>query len=304
VFQITRTTALAAVSIALTWSGSASFGVDYTVQVTGGSLSADGKTLTLATGALQATITVVPIDDTLVEGAEAVTLTVGVGTGYTVGTPANASGTIADNDIAPPPPTVSYVTITALDAAGAENPTDTIAFVISRTGKTDTKITILLSWSGTAVYGKDYTITAVGGTLNAKGTSITLNAGVTSATVTVTPLRDNSTEPPESVILTLTADTGYTLPGQKSVTGSITEAPVAAPAALTSTTTGSLSAQPVSGGIAIAMEPTLIAVVTAAQLASVTSTSWPADRTPRAPAAPEQTPATVPSRVTRPQRRG
>ena len=34
--------------VALTWSGTAIFGTDYTVTATGGSLSADGRQLTLA----------------------------------------------------------------------------------------------------------------------------------------------------------------------------------------------------------------------------------------------------------------
>jgi hypothetical protein len=307
-FQISRTSAAAAISIALTWSGAASFGVDYTVRVTGGTLSADGRTLTLAVGALQATLTVTPVDDTVVEGAEGVTLAVGAGTGYTVGSPASASGTIADNDTAPVP-TTSLVTVTATDSAGAENPSDTITFVITRTGKTDTKITILLAWTGTAAYGKDYTLTAAGGTLNKQGTAITLAAGVTTATLTLTPVRDTTTEPAETVVLTLTADTGYTLPGQKSVTGTITEAPVPAPAALLTDTGRTVSAEPVFGTVAIEMDRTVIAVVSATELAGAAAASGllaPGEPAPRAPAPHDPAPGTVPARVravSRPPRR-
>ena len=116
--------------------------------------------------------------------------------------------------------------------SGSRTPPTPSKFVITRTGKTDSQITIQLAWSGTAVYGKDYTVTAVGGTLNNKGTAVTLAAGVTTVTLTLTPLRDTSTEPAETVILTLGTGTGYTLPAQKSVTGTITDAPVAGPAAL------------------------------------------------------------------------
>ena len=47
-------------------------------------------------------MTLTPVDDTAVEGSETATLTVASGSGYTVGTPSSASGSIADNDAATP----------------------------------------------------------------------------------------------------------------------------------------------------------------------------------------------------------
>ena len=146
--------------------------------------------------------------------------------------------------------------------------------MITRTGKTDTKITILLAWTGTARYGKDYTLTAAGGTLNNKGTAITLAAGVTTATLTLTPVRDTTTEPAETVVLTLTADTGYTLPGQKSVTGTITEAPVPAPAALLAAARPDSSRpSPSSARSRSRWSRTVIAVVSATELAGAAAAS-------------------------------
>ena len=92
------------------WGGTASAG-DYTVSVIGGSLS--GSVLTIAAGSSSATVTVTPVNDTAVEGAEAVILTVAGGSGYTVGSPASQTGTIADNDAAPPPDAVAVDQATA-----------------------------------------------------------------------------------------------------------------------------------------------------------------------------------------------
>ena len=82
----------------LSWSGSASFPADYSVTVSGGTLSADRSTLTLAAGATSATITVKPVDDRNVEGTETVTLTILADASYQLGSPAAATISITDND--------------------------------------------------------------------------------------------------------------------------------------------------------------------------------------------------------------
>jgi hypothetical protein len=75
--------------------GTATNGTDY---------ASLGATVTLPAGDSSATVTVSPLQDTTVEGSESVQLTVIAGTGYTVGAPAQATVTIADDDSAPPPP--------------------------------------------------------------------------------------------------------------------------------------------------------------------------------------------------------
>ena len=54
----------------LTWSGTATYGTDYTVTASGGTLSANGQQLTLASGASTATLTVTPVDDPAAEATE------------------------------------------------------------------------------------------------------------------------------------------------------------------------------------------------------------------------------------------
>ncbi len=61
-----------------------------------------------------ALININPIDDTLAEGSETVILTLGTGTGYTVGATNTATVTIADNEVLP------VITIAATDGSAGE----------------------------------------------------------------------------------------------------------------------------------------------------------------------------------------
>ncbi|MFZ0529420.1 MAG: HYR domain-containing protein [Propionicimonas sp.] len=257
-FTVTRSDAAVPLAITLGWSGTATFGVDYTVQVTGGALAADGRTLTLAAGVLSAAITVTPVDDTLVEAAEGVTLTVVLGSGYALASPVSASGTITDNDAAP---SSALVNLATADGTGSEPGTDKLTFSLTRTGVLTTRIVVGLGWSGTATYGKDYTVTVLNGTLNAKGTTITLAAGATTATLIVTPLDDTRWEPTESVILTLKTGSGYLLGSSPSATGTITDNDGSAPAMAVT----SASATPTG----ITAESATVTAVTAATVPAV-----------------------------------
>lgn len=124
-----------AVTIGLTWSGSATVGTDYTLSVVGGQLSTDRRSLTLPAGVTSAVLTVIPVDDTLVESPETVVVTLLAGTGYVLGSQASATGTIADNDVAPTLPAVSIV---ASDPVGAEvragQTVDPVTFTLTRHG--------------------------------------------------------------------------------------------------------------------------------------------------------------------------
>src|SRR5678815_6040166 len=114
-------------------------------------------------------------------------------------------GNIADDDFFP------VVAISATDANGAEAGRDPIVFTITRTVTLNTAITINLTWSGTASLTTDYTVGASGGTLGANAASITLAAGATTTTLTLTPVNDTAIEGSETVALTLGTGTGYTL---------------------------------------------------------------------------------------------
>jgi hypothetical protein len=73
-------------------SGSATNGTDY-VAVTGSA--------TIGAGASSTTVTITPIDDSVYEGNESATMTLSANAAYTVGSPASATVTIADNDSPP-----------------------------------------------------------------------------------------------------------------------------------------------------------------------------------------------------------
>lgn len=98
--------------------------------------------------------------------------------------------------------TLPQVSVTASDATAREEGLNPGAITIGRLGDASAALTVSYTVSGTATAGSDYT--ALSG-------SIALGAGVTSATIAVTPLQDLLIEADETVIVTLTAGSGYTL---------------------------------------------------------------------------------------------
>ena len=96
-FTVSRTgSTTAAMTVNYTVNGTATRGSDYT------NLSG---VVTIPAGAASAAIIVTPINDTLVEANETVLLALAAGAGYAIGSPNNATVTIADND-APPTPEI------------------------------------------------------------------------------------------------------------------------------------------------------------------------------------------------------
>jgi len=116
---------------------------------------------------------------------------------------------------APPAPTaLPTVTVTANDPNAAE-PSDPGSFSVSRTGSTAAPLTVLYTVGGTATAGSDYT--ALSG-------SVTIPAGSASATITVTPIDDTIFEsPPETVVVTLSANPAYTVGAPSSATVTIAD---------------------------------------------------------------------------------
>ena len=100
-FTVTRSLNLTSPTLVnITTAGTATSGTDYTGNV---------ATVTIPAGATSATISIDPAADTIVEPDETVTLTVAAGTGYTVGLPASATGTIANDDLAGPTLTLTKI---------------------------------------------------------------------------------------------------------------------------------------------------------------------------------------------------
>jgi PKD repeat protein len=181
-----------------TISGTATNGVDYN------SLSG---TVVVPASQSYTTITVTPIDDTDYEGDETVTLTLSAGISYTLGTAKSATLTIVDNDL-------PVVTIVATDPTASEPGTDTGTFTVSRTGITKAALAVKYTAAGTATKGTDYQ--------SLTGT-VSIPIGASSATVKVTPIDDTEFDGNETVVLTLSANSAYTVGSPNTAAVTITD---------------------------------------------------------------------------------
>jgi Ca2+-binding RTX toxin-like protein len=151
----------------------------------------------MATLTVRALANLTVIDDSLVEGTESATLTVQTGTGYTPGG-SPATIIIADNDL-------PVVTLAANYSGVSENGTTNPIYTFSRTGANTNALTVNYAVSGTATLGTDYSGIA------ATPATVTFAANSSTATVTVDPIADTTSEANETVLLTLATGTGYTI---------------------------------------------------------------------------------------------
>ncbi|MEJ1222657.1 Calx-beta domain-containing protein [Sediminicola sp. 1XM1-17] len=160
-------------------SGSADSGTDF---------NALSGSVTIPNGAQTSTVTLNPLDDSLVEGTESVTLTIVAGTGYTIGASSNSTVNISDNDTASI--AINSATVTVNEAAGS------VSFIVTLTGNVPSGFTVDYATSDqSASAGSDYTET--NGTLNFTGTN------GQNRTITVPILNDIFVEPSETFIVTL-----------------------------------------------------------------------------------------------------
>jgi hypothetical protein len=103
VYTFTRTGPTAsALTVNFSVGGSASFPADYS-QSGATTFTPPTATVTFGSGSATATVTVTPLTDCTVEGNETVDFTVQPGTGYGVGSPSSASGTITNTPDSTPP---------------------------------------------------------------------------------------------------------------------------------------------------------------------------------------------------------
>jgi hypothetical protein len=103
VYTFTRTgPTTSALTVNVSVGGSASFPADYT-QSGATTFTPPTATVTFGAGSSTATVTVTPLTDCTVEGSETVVFTVQPGTGYGVGSPSSATGTITNVPDSTPP---------------------------------------------------------------------------------------------------------------------------------------------------------------------------------------------------------
>jgi hypothetical protein len=197
VYTVTRSLNLSSPTVVnITTGGTATSGTDYTGGV---------ATVSIPAGATTATITINPTADAGFEADETVILTVAAGSGYTVGAPASATGTILNDD-------VLSASITVAPASVSEDGAANLVYTVTLSQAPLVAIAVNFTVTGTATSGTDYA---------AVTSPVTIAAGATTGTVTVNPAADATIETNETVILTLNAGTGYTVGAPASATGTI-----------------------------------------------------------------------------------
>ena len=164
---------------------------------------------TIAAGQTFVDVTVTANSDVSIEGNETVILTLAAPSGYAIAGSSSATVTIADPtvSIAAQSNTVVYEGVPAIPGV----------FRLSRTGSTASALTLNYTTSGTATNTTDYaTLSGVA----------TIAAGQAFVDVTVAPVDDNIAETSgETVTLTLTAPSGYTVSGSNAATVTIADKP-------------------------------------------------------------------------------
>ena len=140
------------------------------------------------------------------ETDETVTVSLSPSAGYTVGSRGSAAAVIG-----PPDPlgfqTLPVAQLTTFPTTLGEGGTISVTVTIDASQATDTVLNLI--YTGTAAFGVDY---------DDPGSTVTIPAGSTSATFPLTISSDSLIEPEESVVISLTATSGYTLGAQTATT--------------------------------------------------------------------------------------
>jgi hypothetical protein len=117
-------------------------------------------------------------------------------------------------------PTVPQIAITGAPSAVAEDGATNLVFTFTRSVGSSSPLTVNFSVGGTATYSTDYTQTGAV-SFNATSGTVVIAASQTNATVTVDPTADTTGESDETVILMVTAGTGYAIGTPSTSTGTI-----------------------------------------------------------------------------------
>ncbi len=186
VFTVTASPAPAAeLSVTVTVAATGDFGI-----------TAGNRSVTIPTTG-SATLTLATANDKADEPDGSVSVTVAAGNGYTVGSPASGSVSIADDDL--PPPAVSIAAKAASVTEGGA-----AAFTLTADRAPDADLTVTLSVAETG--GGDHVAAADEGPATA-----VIAKGATEAVFSVATVDDDVDEPDGSVTVTLKDGGGYTV---------------------------------------------------------------------------------------------
>lgn len=144
-------------------------------------------------GTVTQSIFVLVKDDTLVEPAETIVITLSDPVNAVLDALTSHTHTILDNDSG------GTVSITAGDANASESGLDTGTFRISRTGPATSDLPVSFQVTGTASSPSDHL---------PLGTSAVIPAGQSYVDLVITPIDDQTPEPMETVVVTLTSAPG------------------------------------------------------------------------------------------------
>jgi len=187
-----------AVTVGLSFSGTATLTTDYTRSAT---------SIVIAAGSTAGTITLTAVQDTLDEDNETIVVDItSVANGTESGTQ-QATATIMDDD-SPPTVTLGLSGINMAEAGGTCIATAKLSAVSSK------PVTVGLSFSGTATLTTDYTRTA---------TSIVIAAGSTAGTITLTAVQDAVYETNETIVVDITSVVNGTENGTQQATATIVD---------------------------------------------------------------------------------
>ncbi|MFM9959793.1 MAG: ELWxxDGT repeat protein [Planctomycetaceae bacterium] len=200
-------------TVNLTLGGTATLTTDY-AQTGATTFTATSKTLVFTAGQTSKTITINPVTDTTIEADETVILTVNPSASYSVGTSNSATGTITNDDF-------PRITLAASPASVLENGTGNIVYTFTRPGPTFAPLTVDFTVGGTATFATDYSASGAA-SFSATTGSVTFGVGQATKTVTLDPAGDATVESNETVLLGLSAGSGYLIGTLTPVTTTIT----------------------------------------------------------------------------------
>jgi hypothetical protein len=278
VFTITRGANLTGpLSVSLGWSGTAAWGTDYIVAASNGAtLTGNGSTLLLPGGVGSVTLTVTPAEDTLIENAETVVLTVGTSSAYTISSGTSQTGTIADNDR----PTVNVGNLAKLEGNGGTGTPTSFVVTVTLSAPAPYAITVTLATAptptplptGTTAATGAATLTTIGADYQSATFTVTFAAGQTSATVTVKVVGDKTKESNEVFNVNVTNSGGAIAGTNGTITIQNDDSPLNATAVGTASDAASTapSSSTLAASLAVAERWWIDAGVPAARFSDVT----------------------------------